>query len=157
MKKSISLLLLLAFTLSAYSQKETPLKYTFNKKNVVASAIDGTWKSEEEGFTILFEKDTSVLSLIPEKFHKNFAGEIIYHAGFMIIPTEEQELKAPFILITVHGNSQMIFFKKYYDEPYGDSESFNVFIIKGKTKETDRLFIGDDSVNREFAEYVRIR
>ncbi|MGH1384612.1 hypothetical protein [Kordia sp.] len=156
MKKSISLVLLLAFTLTAYSQNKTALKYTFNKENVVASAFDGTWKHEAEDVTILVEKDTTAVSLVPEKYHKDLAGKTIYHAGFLTLSSKGKEMKVLFILTTIHGNPHVVMFRDRNGVTYGDSESFNVFIAKGKTKETDRLFIGGDFNNQEFRELVRI-
>ncbi|MCH2193248.1 hypothetical protein [Kordia sp.] len=156
MKKTIALVFLFTFMLTGYSQNETPFKCIYDKENVVASAIDGTWKHEKDDVTIMFKKDTSILSLIPEKFNKDFAGEVIYHAGFMTIFMKGKELKVPFILITNHGNPHMVFFRDRQGDPYGDAESFNLFVAKGKTKETDRLFVGGDFNNQEFRELVRI-
>ncbi|WP_298516644.1 hypothetical protein [uncultured Kordia sp.] len=156
MRKSVTLLFLLAFVLNTYSQTEPALTYTYNKENVVASAIDGTWKNEEKNFQIAFQKDVSALSLIPEMFLEELSKYPIYHAGFLTYPEKEKEMKVPFLLTTIHGNPHVIFFRGKGEDPYGDSESFNLFIAKGKTKETDRLFIGGDFNNQEFRELVRI-
>lgn len=156
MRISIVFLLLLAFTLNTYSQNKTALKYTYDKENVVSSVIDGTWKHEKEDVTLLFEKDTTAVSLVPEKFHKNLADKTIYHAGFLTLSSKGQEMKVLFILTTIHGNPHLVMFRDRNGSAYSDSESCNLFIAKAKSRVDDRLFLGGDFNNQEFRELVRI-
>ena len=67
MKITIIFCFFLTLTVNVYSQNDSILKYTFNEENVVASAIDGSWKSEKTGNSFICIKDTTVLKLIPKK------------------------------------------------------------------------------------------
>ena len=156
MRTTIAFLLLFAFTLHTYSQNETTLKYTYDKENVVSSAIDGTWKHEKDDVTILFEKDTTAIGLVPVKFHKDLANKTIYHAGFLTLSSKGKEMKVLFLLTTIHGNPHVVMFRDRNGSPYSDSESFNLFIAKAKNRVDDRLFIGGDFNNEPFRELVRI-
>lgn len=66
MKINITFCYLLTLSISVYGQDADQLKYTFNEKNVVASAIDGNWKAVKLDHEISFQKDTTVLSIIPK-------------------------------------------------------------------------------------------
>lgn len=154
MKKIVITFLFLALTINTYSQNDSILKHTFNKENVVASAIDGTWKPEKADVKITFRKDIEVLNLIPKKFYKFLKNKTIYHAGFIVFQSKNK--KYPFVLIEHNGNPHLVFFRKRKNEPYGDAESFNLFIAKGKDKSKDQLFIGGDFNNQAFNKFIRV-
>ena len=153
MKIAIIFCFFLTLTVNVYSQNDSILKYTFNEENVVASAIDGSWKSEKTGNSFICIKDTTVLKLIPKKYYKYFTDKIIYHAGFLVF--EKQTKKLPFILIENSGNPHLVYFREKNNVPLGDAESFNLFIAKGETRKEDTLYIGGDSNNQTFQEFLR--
>ena len=82
MKVKIALAVFMAIALQAIGQNDSILKYTYDKENIVASIIDGTWKSLEEETQITFKKDTTVLRLLSPKYYA-FKEKTIYHAGYM--------------------------------------------------------------------------
>ena len=99
--------MLLTLILDANGQEDSVLMYTFNKENVVASAIDGSWESENEEMRVPFQKDTSILKLIPNKYYKYLKNKVIYHAGFFTIKgktlAEDKESKTSFF--AEHGQT----------------------------------------------------
>lgn len=144
-------------TFFGYSQNDAVLKITETKENVVASAIDGSWKpkDEERKFTIEFTKNVEVLKILSKKYFKDFTSYKIYHAGYMTINEKGKSTTHPFILTTIDGNPHLVFFRERNGDPIGDAESFILFIAR--TKNGDRLFTGGDFNNESFVEYERIK
>lgn len=154
--KKLSTILLLLITVLGYSQNEAVLKLTETKENVVASAIDGSWKPKdvEREFTIEFTKNIDVLKMLSKKYYKDFTSYKIYYAGYMAIREKDKTTTHPFILTSIDGNPHLVFFRERDGNPIGDAESFILFIAR--TKEGDRLFTGGDFNNESFVEYERI-
>ncbi len=155
MKSTITTIFILTLSVMLYSQNDSTLTYTYNKENVVASAIDGTWHSEQLNTSVIFEKDVEILKLLPNKYYPFFKDKVIYHAGYVTF--ESPDKRCLFILIEHNGNSHLVYFRPRNNEPYGDAESFNLFIAKGKTSKEDRLFIGGDFNNQSFHEFSRVQ
>ena len=154
MKITITAYFLLFLTLNIYSQHNDVLQYTFNEENVIAGALDGSWKSTETENVISFQKDTEVLKIIPTKFNEFLETKIIYHAGYLMFNDDK---KLAFVLIENAGNPHILYFREKGNDPLGDAESFNLFIATKETKNEDKLYIGGDSNNQAFEEFIRIR
>ena len=154
--KKLGTVLLLLITVLGYSQNDAVLKLTETKENVVASAIDGSWKPKDtkREFTIEFTKNVDVLKMLSKKYYKDFTSYKIYHAGYMVIREKDKTTTHPFILTSIDGNPHLVFFRERDGNPIGDAESFILFIAR--TKEGDRLFTGGDFNNESFVEYERI-
>ena len=154
--KKLSTVLLLLITVLGYSQNDAVLKLTETKENVVASAIDGSWKPKdaEREFTIEFTKNVDVLKMLSKKYYKDFTAYKIYHAGYMKINEKGKTTTHPFLLTSIDGNPHLVFFRERDGNPIGDAESFILFIAR--TKDGDRLFTGGDFNNESFVEYERI-
>ncbi|WP_299626712.1 hypothetical protein [uncultured Tenacibaculum sp.] len=157
MKKLIITLIISVVSMNIYSQNDSILKYTLNKENIVASAIDGTWKSKKRSQEITVYKDTSILNLIPKKYYKFLYKKAIYHAGYITLGNKDEKQQYPFLLIELNGNPHLVFFRKRNNEPYCDAESFNLFIARGEKKSEDKLFVGGDFNNQPFFEFVRVQ
>lgn len=155
--KILSTILLVLITVLGYSQNSEVLKITETKENVVASAIDGSWKpkDEERELTIEFTKNEDVLKKLSKMYYKDFNSYQIYHAGYMKINEKDKSTTHPFILTNINGNSQLVFFRERDGNPIGDAESFILFVAR--TKNGDRLFVGGDFNNQSFVEYERIK
>ncbi|WP_133584520.1 type 2 periplasmic-binding domain-containing protein [Sphingobacterium yanglingense] len=136
-----------------FSQTKKTLEINYNKENVVASSIDGIWKAKNNNLE--FISDPTVLEAISDHYFQHLKEFKIYHAGIMKVARRETEKAHPFILTELNGNPYLIFFRERDDKPYGDAESFILFIARGETKSQDRLFIGGDFNNQPFEEYTR--
>ncbi len=148
------LLLIIAVTASAQ------LQVKYDKQNVVASRIIGTWtvdsqlNSHLQGYSIgmaAFTKDYTVVKLLPKKYNRFFNKYSIYLAGWFTM----KRGKFPFVLISHKGNPHIVYFRKRGNNPYGDAESFNVMMARAKNKNHDLLFIGGDFNNQPFTAMKR--
>ena len=61
----------------------------------------------------------------------------------------------PFLLIAVHGNPHVLYFRERDGDPMGDGESFNLVLAPAREPASDLLFIGGDFNNQPFAAYDR--
>ncbi len=154
--KILNTIILLLITVLAYGQNDKLLKLIDTKENVVASAIDGSWrpKQKESKFTLEFTSDAEVLKLISKTYYKDFLSYKIYHAGYLKINEKDKSTTHPFLLTEINGNPQLVFFRERNNNPIGDAESFILFIARTKT--SDRLFTGGDFNNESFVEYERM-
>lgn len=144
------LVFLLFFSISFKSQEKKVLECIENDENVVASAIEGTWISEQE--PMIFKKDTTVLSILSQNdtSYNFLKSHQIYHAGYI----DNLKQHCIYVLIVYNGNPHIVVFRKDDSTPLG---SFNLFIAKGEQKQSDRLFVGGDFNNQAFYEYKRAK
>lgn len=157
--KILTAIILSLISVFVYGQNNQSLKLTDTKENVVASAIDGSWKSRtaKNEHSIDFVKDAGVLKIISKNFYKDFQNLKIYHAGYVKFVKSNNTKVHPFILTELNGNPHFVYFREKDGNPFGDAESFILFIAVGESKEKDRLFIGGDFNNQGFAEYERTK
>lgn len=154
--KVVTTMMLSLISFLAYAQNEEILTLTLTKENVVASAIDGSWKpkDEERKFTVEFTKNLEVLKILSKKYYKDFTSYKIYHAGYMKINEKGKSTTHPFIVTNINGNPHLFFFRERDCNPIGDAESFILFIAR--SEKGDRLFTGGDFNNESFVEYERM-
>ncbi|WP_136469011.1 hypothetical protein [Flagellimonas onchidii] len=158
MKTKIIFCFLIAFAFKSYGQNDSILKYTYIKENIVASAIDGTWKAAEGKYQLTFKKDTTVLRLLSPKYYEVLRDKIIYHVGHLSGIWKNTEIKdVYFILIEHHGNPIILAFEEKDGDIVGSGEGgFFLFIAKGFYKEEDKLIVVDDYRTGPALEFVRI-
>ncbi len=156
--KKLFIIILVSFIIftNTYAQQVKLLKYSYNKENVVASAIEGKWKSTKKGYRYTFIPDSTVLKNISKKWFEYLKDKTIYYAGYYSDKKRRQQKKYPFILIGLNGNPHLVYFREMYNDPVGDAESFNLFIVKGKTKDEDILYVGGDFNSGALRPYVRV-
>lgn len=156
--KNLLIIMLSVLTFVVYGQAEKKLRYTHNRENIVASAIDGTWKliSSEDNYQLNFTEDTTVIDKISIEYYEVLKDFVIYNAGYMRSTRNSKTTTYPFILTAINGNPHLVYFRKTDSNPIGDSESFNLVIAKGASKNQDRLFTGGDFNNQAFKEFKRI-
>ena len=156
-----TLLLVVSFICfkSLGQDKSNPLICVNDKENVVSSAMEGEWFSRQEGYTLIFKKDSTVLEQIPTKYHDFLKGKIIYSAGYITVKSEIKIYTEdkPYFLTVLHGNPHIVWFRERDGEPLGDSESFNVFIAIGETTADDLLYMGGDFNNQPFLRFTRVK
>ncbi|MCX2745409.1 hypothetical protein OO013_16135 [Mangrovivirga sp. M17] len=157
MKIIFTFCFLLTLSINTNGQTDSTLKYTFNEENVVASAIDGVWKSKKSGLKITFKKDTTVLAIIPKKHYDFLNNKVIYHAGYMTIENQGgKKINTLFVLTEHHGNPYLIYYKDSRGIPYGNPDSLILFTVTGEEKKDDKLFLWGDRNYEPFVEYMRI-
>jgi len=139
-----------------------------DKENVVASRLEGTWRphvaltqrlagrppkaaGEEPTGTIRFQSDPDVAADIPAKYRQFLADQTIFLAGRMTARGKVH----PFLLIAIHGNPHVLYFRGRDGDPMGDGESFNLILAPAREPASDLLFIGGDFNNQPFAAYER--
>ncbi|WP_338767835.1 hypothetical protein WAF17_06570 [Bernardetia sp. ABR2-2B] len=144
---------------SLAQQESTPLVCVNDKENVVSSAMEGEWFSQQEGYTINFKKDTTILEQIPTKYQDFLKDKVIYSAGYITIKSETKVFteNKPYILTVLSGNPHILWFRERDGDPLGDSESFNVFIAIGETTIDDLLYVGGDFNNQPFLRFTRVK
>lgn len=179
-------ILLLAFSLTlikASAQNTNPV-YKYNKQNVVASKLIGTWKLDVSMTTNLCKtEDKDQMDLRDKKSKKEKEKQPTQEMTIEIkadstvvqtIPASYNEIlknkeiylagtftmkdkKYPFILIELEGNMQLVWFRERDGASMGDSESFIVTIAAAKDKTNDLLFTGGDFNNQPFKAFKRIK
>lgn len=136
------------------------LKVKPEKDNVVSSRLEGQWEvnaaistrlGRNRGRAIVFKAENKVVAKIPEKYEPFLADKTIYMAGTMTLG----ETVHPFILIELHGNPHVVYFRERDGDPLGDAESFNVMLAVAEKTANDLLFIGGDFNNQPFTAYER--
>ncbi len=137
------------------------------EKNIVALHMEGEWSyevmDEEKPYEtgIIFQKDTTILTLIPKKYYDFLVKNPIYAAGYMIISSKKddkmEEKKVPFLLTTLFGNPHIVWFRERGGDPLGDAESFNVFIPSTGEKENDIMYLGGDMPHEPFRPFKRVK
>ena len=154
-KINIAFCFLLTLSVTVYGQDADQLKYTLNEKNVVASAIDGDWKSVKLGNEISFQKDTTVLSIIPKKHYKFLGDKIIYQTGYMFIDNKSgDKMKTLFVLTERNGNPYLVYYRDSRGVAYGNGDAFIVFIATAEERSEDRLFLSAE--RNTFIEFKRM-
>ncbi|MEL7269047.1 MAG: hypothetical protein AAGL34_05705 [Bacteroidota bacterium] len=158
MKVKIALGIFMAMAFQAFGQNDSILKYTYEKKNIVASALDGTWKSTEKENQLTFQKDTTVLKLLTPKYFEALRDKTIYHAGHLSGIWGDTEIKdIYFILIEHHGNPLILVFEEKDGDIVGSGEGgFYLFIARGFHKDEDKLILVGDHAIEPATEFVRI-
>lgn len=159
MKKLFISIILLYSSYNLFAQPDSSFVYTPDDQNVVASAIEGTWKPDSkmdnEIKEVAFALDTSILNILPKKYYRYLKAKPIYFAGRLTLKRGAKNYKFPCVLITLHGNPHIVFFRDRNGETLGDTESFNLFIARKKNREDDILFIGGDFNGEPFVSYKR--
>jgi hypothetical protein len=139
-----------------------------NRENVVASRLEGLWRphpqlterltgkapqrgGESPTGILRFQADPSIVTQIPEKYHRFLADTPIFLAGRLVLRGN----KHPFLLIAMHGNPHVVYFRPRGGDPMGDAESFNLILAPAKDRASDLLFIGGDFNNAPFRAYER--
>ncbi|MDO4783239.1 MAG: hypothetical protein Q4A09_08515 [Capnocytophaga felis] len=157
--KKIVLIIALIWTAVSSAQEHSGFNYKEDKENVVASAIDGLWrtKNAQTKEQMTFRKDLSVLKRVAEH-RKIFEKFTIYHAGYMEIVSDESYKNGtyPFLLIETNGNPHLAFFREKEGNPVGSIQSFILFIAIGEEKAEDRLFVGGKRNDQPFTEFERV-
>ena len=161
LQKATFLFLIFSFiSFKSLAQKNSsPLNYVNDKENVVSSAMEGEWFSRQEGYTMIFKKDTTVLEQIPAKYHDFLKDKIIYSVGYITIKSATKVFteNKPYFLTVLNGNPHVFWFRERNGDPLGDSESFNVFIAIGETSVDDLLYMGGDFNNQPFLRFTRVK
>jgi hypothetical protein len=175
---------LLTFVL-AYScmhAQDNGLIYKYNKENVVASKLIGTWKIDMAMTNILLkaeerentdlrdkkqkkEKEKTPIEQVILEFKKDSSVigtlpplEKHKEVGMNIYLSGYmilKEKKFPFILVELCGNMQLVWYRERDGNPLGDTESFIVTIASAKERQNDLLFIGGDFNNQPFKAFKR--
>ena len=147
---------------------EAELRVQPNKENVVASRLAGAWRrhpaltqrlrgladpprGETPGAPLTFRSEPAVAARVPERYHKFLAGKPIFMAGTLTLRGKDH----PFLLIELHGNPHVVYFRERDGNPMGDAESFNLMLSPAKDRAKDLLFIGGDFNNQPFDAYER--
>ncbi len=160
-QKATLLFLLFSFiSFKSLAQEDSiSLNYINDKENVVSSAMEGEWFSRQEGYTLVFKKDSTVLKQIPEKYHDFLKDKIIYSVGYITLKSETKIFteNKPYFLTVLHGNPHIFWFRERDGDPLGDSESFNVFIAIGEAPVDDLLYVGGDFNNQPFFRFTRVK
>ncbi|WP_375562064.1 hypothetical protein ACE193_05820 [Bernardetia sp. OM2101] len=144
---------------SLAQQDSISLKYINDKENVVSSAMEGEWFSRQEGYTMIFKKDSTILEQIPTKYQGFLKDKTIYSAGYITIKSETKTYteNKPYLLTVLSGNPHIFWFRERNGDPLGDAESFNVFIAIGETPADDLLYVGGDFNNQPFLRFTRVK
>ncbi|WP_291725632.1 hypothetical protein [Bernardetia sp.] len=159
--QSVIFLVLSFISFKGFAQDESknPLVCVNDKENVVSSAMEGKWFSKQEGYTLIFKKDTTVLEQIPSKYYPFLEDKTIYSAGYITIKSETKVYAedTPYFLTVLSGNPHIVWFRERNGDPLGDAESFNVFIAIGETTADDLLYMGGDFNNQPFLRFTRVK
>lgn len=160
MHRPLALLLssLLAHLVSA---QQPTLKVEAEPQNVVASRLVGSWRADDAlcqrlgtkapAATLAFRSDESWLGNIPARMQNRLKDRRIYWAGTMTLRGTDY----PSLLIEIHGNPHVVYFRERDGNPMGDTESFNLALAPGAKSEQDLLLVGGDFNNQPFAAYAR--
>ena len=161
--KAVSVLLTVIIASSAWGKD---LVLTAEQQNIVSGSLLGSWvldkamtktllgRTVDGERTLDVEAAPDILKQVPTKF-RDFAQTknlTIYLAGYL---TLDGKLKAPFVLTSFHGNPYVFFWLERGGDPFGNSESFNVMLVKAKEQAHDRLYIGGDFSNEPFRAFTR--
>lgn len=149
----------ISFKSQAQQDSNSTLVCVNDKENVVSSAMEGEWFSRQEGYTMIFKKDSTVLEQIPEKYNDFLKDKIIYSAGYITLKSETKTFteNKPYFLTVIHGNPHIFWFRERDGDPLGDSESFNVFIAIGEAPVDDLFYVGGDFNNQPFFRFTRVK
>ncbi len=138
------------------------------KENVVASRRLGTWevdagltrrlRGHQETRDLTFTLDWS---LFPDSVFKRLSQELVkqdmrltvYAMGLAKGLLKDQEV--PFFLTTMDGTPRVYWFRPENGDPFGNGESFNVMLARGRERGNDLLFRGGDFNNQPFTAYKR--
>ncbi|HLP11624.1 MAG TPA: hypothetical protein VK177_06785 [Flavobacteriales bacterium] len=177
-------LLVIILTCSCFctNAQNNELIYTYDKQNVVASKLIGTWKIDVALTTLLLktddkentdlrdkkqkkEKEKTPLEQLTIEFTKDTTVvgtlpplEKNQEAGLAVYLSgylTVKEKKYPFILVEHRGNMQVVWYRERDGNPLRDTESFIVTIAAAKEKYNDLLFIGGDFNNQPFKAFKR--
>lgn len=149
---------------------QDPPKVNEDPENVVAGHLVGSWKvharltsrlvggvvpepARPDSVSISFEADATVVDQIPQRLWPNLSESWIYMAGTLRLRSKPH----PFLLVEQHGNPHLIYFRERAGDPFGDSESFKLFIAPAEEREDDLLFVGGDFNNQAFEAFERSR
>jgi hypothetical protein len=134
-----------------------------NPDNLVAKRLEGTWTLREDLTLKLQGSDlnerasftvTVDAQAVPDRILKKLGAKMkltVYQMGRINLKGAEH----PFILVGLHGNPHVIWFRERNGDPLGDAESFNLMIAPGKTPKEDLLFVGGDFNNQPFSAFGR--
>ncbi len=158
-QKTLFLLFIFISFKSLAQDDSNSLNYVNDKENIVSSAMEGEWFSQQEGYTIIFKKDTTVLEQIPKKYYDFLKDKIIYSVGYITIKSETKIYteNKPYFLTVLSGNPHIVWFRERDGDPLGDSESFNTFIAIGEAPVDDLLYMGGDFNNQPFLRFTRVK
>lgn len=145
------------FTIGSYAQ-DFNWNYEYNKENVVTSALEGKWSNENIEITCEFVNDSTVLPIIPKKYHEFFLDKTVYQAGYFNITMDDDDVthKNIYVIIVLNGNPCLVYFRERKGVPYDDFESNYLFVSIGKSKQEDVLHLGGDFNNQAFRPFKRI-
>ncbi len=140
------------------------LRVAPDAQNVVSSRLEGEWVkhvdlsarlwgNEQTPSTepLVFRSDPSVASKVPEQYQAFIGEGQVFMAGTMT----KRGTEHPFLLIQLHGNPYVLYFRESDGDPFGDAESFNLVVAPAKATANDLLFIGGDFNNQPFTAYER--
>lgn len=141
------------------------LKVVHEPENIVAIRLEGTWEFAPELTKKLqgsrgarlrsFKLDPNVLKnakLRPE-VEQLLSKEPIYAAGHL---TENNEAeKYPFVLTCRKGMPYVFYFLPVGGDPFGNPESFYVFVAAGRDRKSDLLWVGGDTPDEAFSAFQR--
>ena len=137
-----------------------------NSQNIVAMRLEGTWKARADLTLRLHGKEPGIQEItfaierasVPENVFKKLGGAArssvtVYAIGRMKLRAVDH----PFLLIGLHGNPHLLYFRERNGDPFGDTESFNLMIAPGKEPKEDVLLAGGDFNNQPFSAFTRAR
>jgi hypothetical protein len=142
-----------------------------NKDNVVANLLEGTWVGDTETAEalglrrwgkVIFTRDPAA---IPQRVFDDLGQRseeplTVYAVGVMtFVGDDGSETKFPYLLTTIEGNPNVVFFAQRGGDPFGDSERLIVMAFRtnkdAPAGPNDRLFIGGDFNNQAMVPMVR--
>jgi len=162
--------------LSAFAEAPKSSALTLEKveHNITAQRLVGTWVMDRpaterltgeklkpnEGWVIEFAFDSSMLSKVPAKHVKKFKDMQLkfYLAGHLTLTRGDKPktpLTVPFMLTSLFGNPHIVMWFERGGDPYGNTESFMLLLVKAKDTANDLLYLGGDTSNDDFRAFTR--
>lgn len=145
--------------------QDRPLVLAPDDQHVVASRLEGEWildaaltarlwpgRRAGRGERLGFAVDPAVFEAVPERVLSMLSGLTCTLAGTLTRQGEQH----PFLLVTLRGNSQLIWFAERDGQAFGDLESFIVSLARAEQRTDDLLLVGGDFNNQPFVAFQRV-
>ena len=130
-------------------------------QSVTANKLHGRWKLDaeltkrlggtQEVTTLEFVRDDKIVPGLPDQIVAKLARLKILAAGTMRL----RDQSYPFLLVTLNGNTQVVYFRARGGNPVGDAESAIVTVASAADRQMDLLFVGGDFANEPFKAFTR--
>ena len=137
------------------------LRIESDPEDLVATKLQGNWTLDRTLTTrlgakspienVAFTRTDEIVDGIPEAITAKLAKLPLHAAGTMVLGGATY----PFLLVSVKGNKQVVYFRERDGNPVGDAESFIVTLASAKDASQDILFVGGDFSKTPFHAFVR--